>query len=99
MTNELRYCTKSSCWISDVLLPSGYVALWPLKLFPEKRDKFFIWSFYVRWTPERGTHVNQKWLCEKHHKQIVAMWSADTAADLREMEVTEEWLTRTNSRM
>lgn len=97
MTNELHACRKPACWIPS-LLEKGYDALWPLVGFPEPMSGMYQWTFYVRWVKDgRGTRVNKVRLCEKHHKQIYAMFSAESAADLHEMEVTDKWLVRVNS--
>lgn len=98
MTSELHHCRKSACWIPS-LLDKGYHSLWPIMEFPERRSNLFVWTFYVKWTPTRGTRVNKALLCEKHHKQILRMFETDMASDLREMEVTQEWLIRVNSQM
>lgn len=98
MRNELHHCTKPACWVND-LLNEGYQALWPLVLEHEKRDRYFVWTFYVRWRERRASHANKVWLCEKHHKQILAMWDRDMADDLRNMEATEQWLIQVDSQM
>jgi hypothetical protein len=98
MTNELHHCTKPSCWINE-LLDEGYIALWPLRVAPEQAGKYYVWNFYIRWPNKRGSHRNGRWLCEKHHKQVLAMWTESIADDLENMEVTEQWLTRVKSQM
>lgn len=98
MKSELHHCRKAMCWINS-LLDKGYHALWPIMGFPEGRRDMFVWTFYVKWTPTRGTKVNKAILCEKHHKQIMQMFEAEMASDLFEMEVTESWLIRVNSKM
>lgn len=98
MTNELHPCRKDGCWIPS-LLEKGYEALWPLSESPEPKGRYFEWTFYVRWKGRRGTKVNKVRLCEKHHKQILGMQESEMAADVHEQEVTERWLTYTNSMM
>lgn len=96
--HELHPCRKPACWIPS-LLEKGYDALWPVMGYPERQANMFVWSFYVRWQGKRGSRVNKVRLCEKHHKQIIAMWESEMASDLYEMEVTDQWLVSTNSQM
>lgn len=98
MTNEFHPCRKSRCWIPK-LLDKGYYALWPLLWMRENRDGFYVWDFYVNWTEKQGTRANRRLICEKHHKQILAMFESEAAGDLHEQEVTESWLVRINSKM
>lgn len=98
MRIELNPCRKSWCWIPH-LLGKGYHALWPLLYLEEKDRGYYVWNFYVKWTSDKGTHANKKFLCEKHHKQILAMVQEERALDVREQEVTEAWLTIVNSQM
>lgn len=98
MTNELHACRKSACWIPS-LLEKGYEALWPTIGFPERRSGLYQWTFYVRWKGRRGTKVNKVLLCEKHHKQILAMFESEMASDVYEQEVTETWLMSVRSQM
>lgn len=98
MTNELHACRKPACWIPS-LLEKGYTSLWPIISFRERSRGMHEWTFYVRWTPGRGTKVNKVLLCEKHHKQIMAMFEAEMASDVYEQEVTEQWLIHCHSQM
>lgn len=97
-TVELHHCRKQGCYIRD-LLDKGYDAIWPLGYKKEVRSGNFTWNLYIKWTKARGSRVNGRYLCEKHHKIILAMFQSEAQGDVEEQEATERWLKTVNSQM
>ena len=99
MKNEFHPCTKDYCFVRRILL-SEPVAFWPLELYAEKGPgNTWLWTFYVKWTPQRGTHKNKAQVCEKHHKQLLKMFQEEAALDVRHQEATDQWMIRNGSRL
>ena len=105
MKGDYFACRKSFCFIPTFLEKRRpETRIWPLLcLGPEITSANtsyprYVWEFYVRWTDEHGSKL-RRYLCEKHHKQVLAEFAAEAASDLFEQEVTDKWLVRTDSRM
>lgn len=109
MTNEaareraeqdgLYPCRQGGCWI-PALLERGYVALFPLGVRPERsRVGNYQWSFQVHFADGTGGKVNDRGICDKHHKVLVTMMGREMANDVREQELTDEYITRNGGRL
>ena len=96
--DEFNYCRKPECFIRE-LLDKGYDTLWPLAVSRETRRGAFLWTFYVRWKPDYGSHVRGREICEKHTKILLGRWSKETQQGIEEEEATERWLRSKNSQI
>lgn len=97
MRNDFHQCRNKGCWFYR---QKPFKAIWPIVLRAERGIQGLqVWNFYVNWTNTRGTHVNGVHLCKEHHEKVLHMFESEAAGDVHEQEVTESWLTRTNSKM
>ncbi|QEM40877.1 MAG: hypothetical protein [Phage AS32] len=89
-------CQKG-CWFYGLSKP--FMAIWPLLVHTERSKHWHVWNLYVRWGRVQGTHCNNILVCEKHHKALLEIFESESDLDVREQEVTDEWLARTNNKM
>jgi len=93
-------CKYPECYISSVILKKDVVAVWPQLAHVERGFRgTYIWDLYVEWRPGQGTHRRGIQLCGYHHNQMLYIFQMSARLDVREQEMTDRWLIRTNSRM